>query len=199
MPREKGRPGHATVRNDTDVGKKHAKIAALVPVVDHLRLRLDSQPDYSGMSDHLDDAVDDVVNDILESPVEDPVRISLLFRAVLESPVEINENSIHWNPPPVVVLVVREVELNRGFVALVDDEDYERVCEHTWEASFTNQVYALRKYKNDDGRTARESLHDFLMSPPDGFRVEHVDGDRLNCQRENLRLVEVEPKTKDPA
>lgn len=193
MPREKGRPGHAVVQDNSDTAIKYRKVGDLVPVIEHLRRCLNNQPDYFGMSESLDDAQDELVLDILESEAGSPVRISLLFRGVLSSPAELGELSIHmYSSRPVEVVKVREVELTRGFVALVDAEDFESVSQFEWEASFSQNVYAFRRLKNDDGRTVRESLHDFLMRPAKGSRVEHIDGDMLNNTRQNLR-VEITP------
>jgi hypothetical protein len=194
MPREKGRPGHAVVRIDSDVGKRNKKISSLVPVIEHLRITLDSQPDYLGFSNYLDDAVDDVVLDILESEPDAPIMLAHLYRSVLTSPVVLDEMSMHrYSTPTKEVIRVCEVSLGRGFVALVDTEDYDRVSEYVWGASFTNSVYALRKWR-EDKKTVRQSMHDFLMNTPTGSRVEHINGNALDNRRANLRIVTDAPK-----
>lgn len=193
MPREKGRPSHAVIRVDTDIGKKHKKIGELSKVIDHLRHCLDSQPDYFGMNESLDNVQDEVVLDILESPGDSPVKISLLFRSVLQSPVELSEQSIHRYTLPRVeeeVITVREVTLTRGMVALVDVADFEQLCHFEWEASFTQAVYALRKFKNEDGRRIKVKMHDQIANTPEGYKVTHLDGNMLNNTRGNLALVE---------
>lgn len=192
MPKLRGRPGHAAIRVDSDIGKKEKKIGDLIPVIEHIRGCLDSQPDYFGLSLWLEGAQDDLVLDILESPADSPVKISLLYRSVLQSPVGLDEMSIHRYAPPRVeaeVITVREVALTRGMVALVDDEDYESVSEYAWEASVTQAVYALRKIRSQNGRQVRVKMHDQIMCPPDGSRVEHINGDALDNRRENLRIA----------
>lgn len=193
MPKETGRPSHAVIRVDTDIGKKHKKIGDLIPVVEHIRGCLDSQPDYFGLSLRLDDAVDVVILEIMESSADSSVNISHLYRAVLTAPTEPSEMSIHRYAPPRVeeeVITVREVTLTRGMVALVDDDDYESLSEYTWEASFTQAVYAMRKFKNEDGRQIKVKMHDQIANTPEGYKVTHLDGNMLNNQRSNLALVE---------
>jgi hypothetical protein len=85
---------------------------------------------------------------------------------------------------------VKHVPLTRGYVALVDDADYERVMQFKWSALVQRDgrlVYA----KRDGPRPERKSirLHRFILDAPDKVQVDHRDGDGLNCQRNNLRLA----------
>jgi len=77
--------------------------------------------------------------------------------------------------------VTREIPLTQGFVALVDDEDYERVmAAGKWQASVDDQrVYARHKV---GGRQVR--LHAFLTGWP---LTDHINGDGLDNRRSNLR------------
>lgn len=181
--------GHAAIRVDSDVGRKHQKVAALIPVVEHMRRSLESQPDYFGLSDYLDDAVDVVVLGILESEPDSSIQLAHLYRSVLTAPCALDEMSIHrYSTPAKQVIRVREVVLGRGFVALVDSEDYDLVSEHIWEASWGSNAYALRKWR-EDNKTVRQSMHDFLMGTPEGAKVEHINGNALDNRRENLRIA----------
>ncbi|MDX8047853.1 hypothetical protein SK571_00535 [Lentzea sp. BCCO 10_0798] len=196
MPKEKGRLGHAATRVDSDIGQKYQKIASLVPVIEHLRHGLDSQPDYAGMSGALDEAQDELVLDIWESPTESPIRLSLLFSTTLGAPVEVHEMSVHrympWIPPEVVKIRVCSISLSRGLVALVDEDDYAVVAQFNWQASLDQSPMASRRIYGDGRSYTTELMHNVIMNPPAGTRVEHVDGDRLNNTRANLRLVQIE-------
>lgn len=77
-----------------------------------------------------------------------------------------------------------KVPLTRGYVALVDDEDADRVLAHKWSAHITKKgkVYA---HGSVAGKTV--TLHRFLMQPQSGEHVDHRDGDGLNNCRSNLR------------
>lgn len=75
---------------------------------------------------------------------------------------------------------MREVPLTRGYVALVDDADYELVIQCQWSARPSGRtVYAQRRL----GDTT-QSLHTLLTG---WSYVDHRNGDGLDNQRDNLR------------
>lgn len=84
---------------------------------------------------------------------------------------------------------MKTISLTQGFVALVDDADYERVSAFKWSASKTkSNVYGVRKIRTPEGRTTSQLLHRFVMGVTDPeIDVDHGDHDGLNCQRSNLR------------
>lgn len=81
--------------------------------------------------------------------------------------------------------LVKQIDLTKGFCALVDDADYEEAIKHPWRAvkSPTHERwYAVAQV---GGKTTY--LHRFIMKPAKTLDVDHRDGDGLNCQRYNLR------------
>ena len=81
---------------------------------------------------------------------------------------------------------------NRGLVALVSDEDYERISQWNWSAVSTqrrNGGYAMRR-DNRSGKTIL--MHREVLNAPEGIEVDHVNGNGLDNRRENLRLVTVQ-------
>jgi hypothetical protein len=84
---------------------------------------------------------------------------------------------------------MKSIPLTQGFVAVVDDEDYERVVAFTWCATKTpNNVYAVRKVRTSTGRSTSQLLHRFILGViHPRIDVDHRDHDGLNCQRCNLR------------
>lgn len=83
---------------------------------------------------------------------------------------------------------MKTIKLSQGKVALVDDEDYERVNQHKWYAyKHRGQYYAQRNvYEN--GKQSPEQMHRFILeSKPDDPMVDHKDNVGLNNQRSNLR------------
>ena len=79
---------------------------------------------------------------------------------------------------------MKEIPLTRGKVALVDDEDFERVAAHKW--CYMTVGYAARSVVEGKKRKL-VYLHRFILQPAKGVHVDHADGDKLNNQRSNLR------------
>lgn len=74
-------------------------------------------------------------------------------------------------------------------VALVDDEDYERVAKHKWHVHIVKgRPYASRHIVVRTGVYRQLLLHRFIMKPPKGLQVDHENHNGLDCTRKNLRL-----------
>lgn len=87
---------------------------------------------------------------------------------------------------------MKEIPLTRGYVALVDDDDYERVSVYKWHVDSRgmrqNTVYATRALPAPD-RKKSQQLHRLIMNAPADLDVDHIDGNGLNCQKSNMRLA----------
>jgi hypothetical protein len=80
--------------------------------------------------------------------------------------------------------MTREIPLTQGFVALVDDADFEQFGGGRWYAAkIRRHVYAARCWNK---RT--EFLHRAIMQPAAGLVVDHISGDGLDNRRTNLRV-----------
>lgn len=81
--------------------------------------------------------------------------------------------------------MAKEIELTQGKVAIVSDEDYERVSSHKWcyGGKYAQRAVAIV------GKRTSQAMHRFILNAPDGMDVDHVDGNTLNNTRENLRLA----------
>jgi hypothetical protein len=80
---------------------------------------------------------------------------------------------------------MKEIKLTQGQVALVDDEDFDRVNQYKWYAHWipsTRSFYA--KYKNI-------AMARFIINCPEDLRVDHKDHDTLNNQKFNLRACTI--------
>jgi hypothetical protein len=79
-----------------------------------------------------------------------------------------------------------EIPLTQGRVALIDPEDYDFLMQWKW-CCITG--YAARSTSGVDGAKRRTVLmHRVIANPPEGFFVDHINHDRLDNRRVNLRI-----------
>lgn len=68
----------------------------------------------------------------------------------------------------------------------VDDSDYDLLSQYTWWISTTG--YAFRTIYNK-GQKRHQAMHREIMGVTDRYvLIDHIDGDKLNNSRSNLRL-----------
>lgn len=85
------------------------------------------------------------------------------------------------------------LELTKGKIALIDDEDAGLVAGYTWYArGFAKRhglFYAVANVPGTGHFSKKVSLHRLLLGAVTGDIVDHVNGNGLDNRRENLRLV----------
>ena len=89
---------------------------------------------------------------------------------------------------------MKEIPLSQGQTALVDDADYPLLSEFKWcyrSERNGKQGYAVRHSKVYR-RDRLVYLHRQIMPAPPGFEVVFANYDRLDCRRENLKVVSKE-------
>jgi hypothetical protein len=82
---------------------------------------------------------------------------------------------------------VKEIQLTQNKVALVDDEDFDRLNKHKWYSSkLRNCWYAWRHLgKHSTIKMHREVL---LLVKNDKKQIDHINCNGLDNRKENLRL-----------
>lgn len=81
----------------------------------------------------------------------------------------------------------RIIPLTRGLEAVVDAADYELLSAFKWYAlSVGNGFYAAKGSGNRSGGLVL--MHRLLCAAPQALQVDHINGDRLDNRRLNLRL-----------
>lgn len=81
---------------------------------------------------------------------------------------------------------MKEIILSKGGVAIVDDDDYEKLCEFNWyivESRTPGRVYACRKVNGK-----KLYMHKSLLECSD-LDIDHINGNALDNRKSNLRTV----------
>jgi hypothetical protein len=97
---------------------------------------------------------------------------------------------------------VKYIELTKGQRAIVDDEDYEELSQWRWYCSVggtggnkgasKGYAYAVRTVnwrENGKPKSKKVYMSVWLMRPTEGMVVNYINGDTLDCRRNNLRLA----------
>ncbi len=80
----------------------------------------------------------------------------------------------------------KNIPLTKGRTAIVDDEDYERISSSNW--CVTSQGYAKRYAGGGRKNPSFVYMHRELMGVQGEVQVDHINGDRLDNRKSNLRL-----------
>lgn len=80
---------------------------------------------------------------------------------------------------------MKTIQLNKGHKTLVDDADFDILSGYTWFISDTG--YAKSTLWKE-GKAHQIRMHRLLMKAPKGKMVDHINGDKLDNRRVNLRL-----------
>ena len=75
---------------------------------------------------------------------------------------------------------MKEIPLTQGKVTIVDDDMFEYLNQWKWHLSRFG--YAVRKPKE------QIYMHRFIMKPDKGFFTDHINGDKLDNRKDNLRI-----------
>ncbi|MDD4095304.1 MAG: AP2 domain-containing protein [Oscillospiraceae bacterium] len=79
-----------------------------------------------------------------------------------------------------------EIKLTQGRVATIDAKDYEELAKFNWY--YSNSGYAVRKIRVE-GKQVILHMHHVIKKRLDGHETDHINGNRLDNRKENLRYV----------
>jgi len=86
---------------------------------------------------------------------------------------------------------MKEILLTQGQVALVDDEDYDKLNMHKWYAHWIPNTRSFRAQRNSSSKNGESKIirmHRIVMDAQPGQQVDHRNHNTLDNRRENLRL-----------
>ena len=81
-------------------------------------------------------------------------------------------------------IVLKDGEGNVTGLAIIDKEDYDKVKDHKWH--LTTSGYAIGYCKKTKTKFL---LHVYIMGTKKGYIIDHIDGNKINCSRKNLRYI----------
>lgn len=91
---------------------------------------------------------------------------------------------------------MKEVTITKGYIAFVDDEDFEAVMQYKWQANIrvlpTGQKYVralVKRYWKDMPIYMHHFVLNIEKGDLEGKTIDHIDRNPLNNQKENLRIV----------
>lgn len=79
---------------------------------------------------------------------------------------------------------MKEIQLTKGKAAIVDDSDFARVSALSWQFSGKCAVHSTTRHMF----SRKVMMHRFVLDAPHGIEVDHINGDKLDNRRANLRL-----------
>lgn len=96
---------------------------------------------------------------------------------------------------------MKEIKLTQGMVALIDDEDFERIDEVCWCAARSGNLYAAKRsvFDHITGQWLNEYMHWWILPLKYGYTIDHINGDELDNRRCNLRYATQQQQTMNKA
>jgi len=80
---------------------------------------------------------------------------------------------------------MKEIQLTQGKVTIVDDDMYDYLNQWKW---YYNGRYAQRQQWMGNGKEKNIHMSRLIMNAPDDMQVDHINHDKLDNRRSNLRI-----------
>ena len=84
---------------------------------------------------------------------------------------------------------MENIELTKGKVAIVDDEDYKFLSQYKWGAFKNRNIYYAARMDYRGKKRKNILMHRVIMGEPTDMQIDHINGNGLDNRRINLRVV----------
>ena len=93
------------------------------------------------------------------------------------------------------------IPLTQGQYAIVDPDDYRRLSKHKWYATgrHGNGHYAVRSVTTKNRKSGRIYMHREVIKAPDNLLVDHINRNKLDNRKANLRPATTAQNTRNQA
>lgn len=79
------------------------------------------------------------------------------------------------------------ISLTKGKYAQVDDKDFEWLSQ--WKWCFDSRYACRAQWDREKKKCIMIRMHQLILRVPSGSEVDHIDRNKLNNQRDNLRAL----------
>lgn len=89
---------------------------------------------------------------------------------------------------------MKKIKLSTGHYTLVDDVDFERLSQYRWQlhsGGYAFRAAYIPASKSITGKKRRKTvyMHRLIMDNPENKMIDHINKDKLDNRRTNLRVV----------
>jgi hypothetical protein len=88
----------------------------------------------------------------------------------------------------IIIQMAKEIKLTQGKVAIVDNDMYDYLNQFKWHAVKQSGKFYARRHIKSSNPNIKILIHRDVMKPEKGFVIDHIDGNTLNNQKDNLRI-----------
>jgi hypothetical protein len=84
---------------------------------------------------------------------------------------------------------LKEIPLSRGYIAIIDDEDFDLVSQYKWFAVKNRHVVYAYTTNKTNKKPVFLRMHSLILNAQPGQQVDHINGNGLDNRRCNLRFA----------
>lgn len=84
---------------------------------------------------------------------------------------------------------MKKIKLTKGLIALVDDNEFEKLNKHKWFSQKKGDTFYARRYECKNGKIKRIYMHrEILELKNKKEEVDHINKNGIDNRKENMRI-----------